>query len=101
MIACLERRQRHQQDGRHAGGSRDRTFRPFHGRQTLFKTGDRGVAGAAIGEARLFIGKAARCGSRIGLHKAAGHVQGFAMLAPLAALDRFAHGQSFRMQTFG
>ena len=100
MIARLERRQRDQQNGRHAGGCGNRALRTLHGRQSLFKAGDGGIASAAIGKTRFFVGKTACCGRCVGLHKATGHVQGFAMLAPLAALNRFTHGQSLRMQTF-
>ncbi len=57
-------------------------FGAFHGGQALFKAGDGGVAGAAVGKAALPVGKATGRGGAVGLHKAAGHVQRFAVLSP-------------------
>ena len=98
MVARLEQRHAHQQDGRHAAGSTNRSFGAFERGQTLLKAGHGGIGGARIGVSLLGACKA-QCGcSGIGLDKAAGQVQCLGVLAIGAARNGLAHRERVGMQ---
>ena len=99
MVAGLEQRKTHQQDGRHAAGRGNRRLRALHRRQPLLEARHRGIGRAGIGVALFLAGKAPRCGGGVGLDEAAAQVQRFRMLAKLAARYCLAHRQGVGVQT--
>ena len=64
----------------------------FECAEALLKAADGGVACARVGVAVFGVGEVVGAGAGVGLHKAAGEVQGFAVFVVLAAGQGLAYG---------